>query len=232
MQMESVECGAASLCMILACYGRWVSLEQMRKDCGVSRDGAKASSILKAARNYGLGARGDYIYLNDPAHGQVPVTKEEFKEKYSGITLMFEKTDQFEPGGSRPDVIAYARRRLKGMEKAILFVMLTAVISMLASFLYTSLGKVMIDQVLSGGNPNWLEPVVKAMIVLALINGFVSILKAVYLVKIQGKTAVVSSSRFMRHLLHLPVDFYSQRSVGDLQMRLTNNETATYTLHV
>ena len=263
MQMESVECGAASLCMILAYYGRWVSLEQMRKDCGVSRDGSKASSILKAARLYGLdakglrldmeellaeakfpcivfwnqnhfvvvrGVRGDYIYLNDPAHGQVPVTKEEFKEKYSGIALQFEKNDTFEPGGSRPDVIAYARKRLKGMEKAILFVMLTAVVSMLASSMYTSLGKVMIDQVLGGSNPNWLEPVVKAMIVLTLINGAVSILSAVYLVKIQGKTAVVSSSKFMRHLLHLPVDFYSQRSVGDLQMRLSNNETATYTL--
>lgn len=57
MQMEALECGAACLAMVLAYYKKWIPLSQVREDCGVSRDGSFASSILKAARNYGMNAK-------------------------------------------------------------------------------------------------------------------------------------------------------------------------------
>ena len=65
VQLDAVECGAAALSMILAYYGKWLSLEQLRTDCGISRDGSNGRSIILAARRHDLDAHG---YQADIAH--------------------------------------------------------------------------------------------------------------------------------------------------------------------
>lgn len=72
MQMEAVECGAASLCMILAYYGKWLPLDKVREDCDVSRDGTNARNLIRAARNYGLEASGCKMDMSDILKAEKP----------------------------------------------------------------------------------------------------------------------------------------------------------------
>ena len=165
------------------------------------------------------------VIINDPAVGERRISLEEFEKKFTGVVLTFEVSEKFTPGGERPDHVAYVKKRLKGMRTAIFFIMITAIVSTLATLICTSLSRVFLDDILSGKQEKWIVPLLLIMGLLTLIIAISSILNAVYFLRMQGKSAMVSSSRFFRHLLHLPVVFYDQRSIGDLQQRQSENET-------
>jgi NHLM bacteriocin system ABC transporter peptidase/ATP-binding protein len=263
MQMEALECGAASLTMILAYYGLWIPLEQVRKDCGVSRDGSRASNILKAARGYGLkaqgyrfepetlkekgtfpciihwdfnhfvvldGFKGKKAYLNDPAKGSYSVSMEQFDESFTGVCIMFEPGEEFVPGGKPKSILGFVKKKLRGAEAAIAFVVLTTIITSLMGVIEPVFSRILMDRLLTGVSPDWFYPFLGAMCVAAVISLVVSWINAIYTLKINGKLAVVSNSEYFWHVLKLPMEFFSQRMAGDISMRQSTNEGIANTL--
>lgn len=263
MQLEALECGAAALAMVLAYYGKWIPLEQVRYDCGVSRDGSNARNILKAARNYGFkasgyrfepaalkekgkfpciihwnfnhfvvcdGFKGNKVYINDPARGNVVVSEEEFDKAFTGIALMLEPTEDFEPSGKRKSTLEFARKRLKGASVAIAFVTITTVITSLIGVINPGFSRVIIDRLMTQQNPEWIMPVFVGMVGLAIIQILVSFINAIYSLKINGKMAVVGNTSFMWKVLRMPMEFFSQRMAGDIQERKGTNATIAGTL--
>lgn len=71
-QMEVTECGAASLTMVLAYHDHHASLSDVRQACGVSRDGANALAIVRAARGYGMDARGVKLGMDQLSQLSLP----------------------------------------------------------------------------------------------------------------------------------------------------------------
>ena len=263
MQMEALECGAACLAMISAYYGKWVPLEQVRIDCGVSRDGSNAKNILMAARNYGMeaagyrfepeslknegefpciihwnfnhfvvldGFRGDKAVLNDPARGTVSVSMKEFDESFTGIVLMMKPGESFEPGGKPKSVLAFAASRLEGAKAAIIFVTLTTAISYLFSIINPVMTQIFMDRLLTGVNPEWLMPFITVMAMLAVVQIIVQWFSAVYSLKINGKMSVIGSMSYMWKIMRMPMEFFSQRMVGDLLSRQATNASIAQTL--
>ena len=263
MQMEDLECGAASLTMILAYYRKWLPLEQVRADCGVSRDGSNARNVLKAARSYGLTAKGyryepedlkkngkfpciihwnfnhflvlngfrnDKAYLNDPAKGSYSVSMEEFDRSFTGICMMFEPDENFEPGGKPKSMPSFARKRLVGAGIAVVFMVLTSVISSLLGVIQPVFSRIFMDRLLTGQNPEWLYPFIFALALFSAVQIIIAWIQAVWSLRIDGKLAVTGSAVFMWKVLRMPMEFFSQRMAGDILQRQGSNAAIAGTL--
>ena len=263
MQMEALECGAASLCMILAYYNKWIPLEQVRYDCGVSRDGSNARNMLQAARNYGLEAKGfrfepqflkengffpciihwDFNHfvvlcgfkknkavINDPARGTVEVSMEEFDRSFTGVTLLLEPGESFEPGGKRKSIREFTKRKLLGTKSAFIFTILIFAATNLMSMVSPAFQRVLYDRLLTGKSPEWVRPF---LIILAMVTGLqivIQALKIIFSLRLEGKLAIVANSEYMWHILRLPMEFFSQRMAGDIAQRKRTNEKIASTL--
>ena len=263
MQLETLECGAASLAMVMAYYGKWVPLEQVRIDCGVSRDGSKAKNIYLAAEHYGFkvnayrmspeslkeqgtfpciihwnmnhfvvlnGFRGKHVYINDPARGTVKISWEEFDNSFTGVVITLVPSADFNPGGKRKSTLSFAAKRLAGAGAAIVFVMLTTAISYLFGIADSVTSRIFIDRLLTGINRDWLYPFILFMIFLAVINLIVSWAQTIYSLKINGKMSVIGNTTYMWKVLHLPMEFFSQRLAGYIQSRSGMNASIASTL--
>ena len=256
MQMEALECGAACLCMILAYYRKWIPLEQVRADCGVSRDGCNARNIYRAAKSYGLeptayrmepaelrdiklpailhwnfnhfvvlnGFKKNKVIINDPGRGTTEISIEEFDKAFTGIVLTFEKTPEFIPEGKPRSVINFAMKRLKGTIPALVFVFLIGLFTSMIDILNPVFTRIFMDNILGSKTHSWLIPFITAMSIVLLIRIVMSVINAVYRLRMEGKFAITANAEFLWHVLRLPMEFFSQRYSGDIMMRQSSNE--------
>lgn len=252
LQVEAVECGAAALAMVLAHHGRWVPLEALRQDCGVSRNGSKASNLLKCARRHGLlakgfskeadalaalpvpsilhwnfnhflvfeGVRDGVAWLNDPATGARCVTMEELAESFTGVVLVFEKGPDFAPAGRAPSLLRELGGWLRHSRGAVAFVALASALLAVPGVLLPLCAKAFVDQVVLRQQQGWVAPLLLAMAGTVLARAALTWLQQRYLLRLEMKVALAMSSRFLAHVLRLPLAFFSQRHAGEVANRL------------
>lgn len=256
LQMEAVECGAASLTMVLGYFEKYLPLSQVRKDCGVSRDGSKASNVLRAARMYDLeadgyrldpsdlaetevpaiihwnfnhflvleGIVGDKVYLNDPASGPRVVSKKELDESFTGIALTFKKTPKFKPGGEQRTTIKALKKRFKGIELALSYVVIAGLALVIPGLAIPTFSKLFIDNVLMSRMEGWVLPLMAGMVFMGLLKVALARLQSKFLSRLQKKIAVSTSSQFFWHVLKMPMTFFYQRFGGEIVGRVEINE--------
>ncbi|MDJ0347304.1 NHLP family bacteriocin export ABC transporter peptidase/permease/ATPase subunit [Streptomyces sp. H10-C2] len=266
LQMEAVECGAASLAMVLGHYGRHVPLEELRIACGVSRDGSRASNLLKAARGYGLTAKGmqmepaalaevrapailfwefnHYVvfdgmkrrygrrvaHINDPARGRRFVSMEDFDSSFTGVVLTFEPGGGFQRGGRKPGIMRTLPARLRGTTGTMLAALIASLLLVAVGAAVPALSRTYIDLFLFGNQTSLLGVLFASMATMVALTAVLTALQQGNLLRGRIISSTLSSARFLRHLLRLPVTFFAQRNPADLVQRLQSNDMVAETL--
>jgi NHLM bacteriocin system ABC transporter peptidase/ATP-binding protein len=256
LQMEALECGAASLAIILAFYGLWIPLEQLRVACGVSRDGSKAGNVLKAARRFGLAAKGfrkepatlhdlpmpciihwnfnhfvvlegldrGRAYINDPAVGRRQIDMAAFDAAFTGVVLAMVPTADFKKAGSKPRASRILRRDLSGSKQAVALLIAISLALVVPGIVIPAFSKIFVDDILIQRANGWLVPLLIGMAVAAVARALITACQQSLLLRLETKLTVTMISRFLWHVLALPMEFFTQRHAGDIANRIAINE--------
>jgi NHLM bacteriocin system ABC transporter peptidase/ATP-binding protein len=252
LQMEETECGAASLAMVLAGFGKHVPLEELRTACGVSRDGSKASSMLKAARSYGLeakgyrrtlpalkdaalpaiifwryshwvvleGFKGNDLLVNDPADGRRRVPLAEATQLFSGVVLEFQKGEDFRKGGQKPSWIPDLLAKMRPAKVGLWLAAVAGLFLIIPGVLVPLFTTVFVNNVISTAAPSNISALLLAVAIAAALIGLLTLVQQLFLARVQTRLTVVGAFRLVDHLVHLPVQYFTQRYPGVLVSRL------------
>ena len=254
LQMHASECAAACLGIVLAYFGRWAPLTELREKCEVSRDGSSAASILRASRQYGLECNGLGLRADQLKQVELPlilfwqfshfIVLEGFDSRYfylndpaTGKRRVSEEEFikgysgvalRFKPG---PDFKG-------GGEQPGLLQQLSALLSgswsmltgVIASGLMLTLLALIIPVSLGAFVDDFMNEhgawggLVTALLGAGVLVYILSLLKQRFLKRLAVRVSVIGYNRAMSRLLRLPVDFFAHRLAGDLTDRVSSSD--------
>jgi len=255
-QLSAMECGAASLTMVLHYFGKEVSLEEVRASCGASRDGVNALDILNAASLYGLRGRGvalsgledlefvpegtilhwefnhfvvfvratrRYVEIVDPGSGNRRVSLADFGRAFTGVALLFEPTEAFEPEKNQRSRVWNALRataRGAGILQRIVVISLLLQLFGVGVPLLTSQ---LVDKVVPRQDYHLLVVMIAGLGAMTVFQFLSSLIRGHLLLQLRTLLDAKMTLGFLDHLVSLPFAYFQLRAAGDLIMRLNSN---------
>ena len=171
------------------------------------------------------GFKSGKVYLNDPAQGPREVTLEELDGSYSGVVLTFEPGAEFKKGGQPPTMRAGAAAAAGRLRGARCSSSCSAGCSLvIPGLVIPTFTRIFIDDYLVGGQDWMVRPLLWFMAATVVIQGVLTWLQQYYLLRLETKLALGTSSRFFNHILRLPAAYFGQRFAGEIGSRVAIND--------
>ena len=166
---------------------------------------------------------GNRVMLNDPAMGPRSVSEEEFDTSYTGVTLVFETTDEFIRGGKSPELWPIVFRRMLSERFALIFTLLAGLLLILPQLVMPVFAQIYMDEVLGNQFEQWLKPMLWAMALTISFQAVVQQLQLFSTRALEKRLTRRFAAQFERQVLSLPERFYAQRYAGDIALRVQYN---------
>lgn len=160
-------------------------------------------------------------YLNDPATGPRTVSLDELDAGYTGVVLTMKPGPEFQRGGAPPSIVTALRERARGSECAMLYTIIAGLALVVPGMILPAFSRIFVDQVLVQGLHGWLKPLLVGMTITTILRAMLSWLRGYVLLRLSMRLSVIETSHFFWHVLRLPVEFFGQRSAGDVSNRIS-----------
>jgi ATP-binding cassette, subfamily C, bacterial len=164
------------------------------------------------------------VFLNDPATGPRTVDLETFDTAFTGVVLAFNPGPTFQKGGMKPDLLRSLWERLKESRGVLIYCILAGFLLVVPNIVTPVFTQIFIDEVLVAHRGDWLQPLVLGMILMAGLEGILTLIQLKFLRRMKVKLSMGMSSQFIWHILRLPVSFYDQRFAGEISSRIQLND--------
>jgi NHLM bacteriocin system ABC transporter peptidase/ATP-binding protein len=166
------------------------------------------------------------VWLNDPAVGPRRVSWKEFEESFTGVVLELKPGRDFRPGGTRTRLVSALAARLSIVAAAapLILCVIAGLALAIPGLVVPAFLKVFADLVLGQGETDLVVPLVLGLLAAAVAQAGLTWLQQVVLIRLSTKLSLSMSTRFMRHMLQLPVGFFLQRFAGNLVARVALND--------
>jgi ATP-binding cassette, subfamily C, bacterial len=164
------------------------------------------------------------VYLNDPGTGPRTVSRAEFAEAFTGVVLALEPGADFQRGGKKPNVLLSLWERLRGSLGVLIYCVLAGLLLVIPGLAMAAFSRIFVDDILVQGREEWLNPLILGILFTGVLNGFLTLLELQFLRRMKLKLSIGMSSRFLWHILRLPVSFYDQRFAGEISSRFSLND--------
>ena len=131
---------------------------------------------------------------------------------------------EFKTGGERTRVLPALFKRLGGAKIGLLYIMLASLALIIPGLVIPGMSKIFVDNYLVQAHTSWIIPILLGLLLTGICRASLTWLQQHYLLRLEMRLAMLSSSQFLWHLMHLPMAFFSQRYAGEITQRITSND--------